>query len=79
MGLVNRPFLYSGLYKRLSGIGVSASLDMMCIIFIVHTMPDFLYYFKMVLPSAYSATTPENATPTARLLAGPGCRCTPSS
>ena len=33
LGLVNRPFLYSGLYKRLLGIGVSASLDMMCIIF----------------------------------------------
>ena len=45
--------LSSGLYERLLGIGASASLAMVCIIFIVHTTHDSSCYLNMGLPRAY--------------------------
>ena len=47
-------FLSSGLYRRLLGAAAFASLAMVCIIFIAHTMHEGCGYLKMGWPDAYS-------------------------
>ena len=46
--------LSSGLYRHLLGVGAIASLAIVCMIFIVHTMHDCRCYLKMASPDAYS-------------------------